>query len=108
MNFFESTGSKISTLLGGILLFGGFLSLLFGGIYAMLIWWRIVGQLEYWGFMAGLILFPIAIPLSPIYLGVNGNWEPFGVFIFAMTLGFLLIMMGRRLYDFSGVDSHHR
>ncbi len=104
MGFFESMGSKISTLLGGILLFGGFLSLLFGGVYAILIWWRVIPHYGFWGFMGSVILFPITIPLTPIYLGVKGDWEPAGVFIFGMILGFLLILIGRRLYDFSGGD----
>ena len=98
VSFYELMSSKISNFLGGTLLFLGFLSLLFGGVYAMLIWWRVIAQFEFWKFMGSVILFPITIPLTPIYLGVKGNWEPTGVFMFAMILGFLLLVIGNKLY----------
>ena len=98
MSFFELASSKITTFLGGTLLFGGFLSLLFGCVYAMLIWWRVVTQFKFLLFLGSVILFPITIPLTPIYLGVKGDWEPTGVFVFAVILGFLLPAIGSRLY----------
>lgn len=108
MSFFESMGSKISTLLGGILLFVGCFVLLFAGVYALTIWWRVIPQFEFWGFMGSVILFPITIPLTPIYLGVKGDWEPTGVFTFGLILGFILIVIGWRLYNLSGGNSPHR
>ena len=55
--------------------------------------------------MGSVILFPITIPLTPIYLGVKGNWEPTGVFMFAMILGFLLLVIGNKLYKLDLTNS---
>jgi hypothetical protein len=110
VSFYKLTVSKISTLLGGISLFAGGLILLFAGVYALTMWWRIIPHFGFWEFMGSVILFPITIPLTPIYLGVKGDWEPTGVFIFGMILGLLLIVIGGRLYKlnlFRG-DSPHR
>ena len=107
-DFHELTESKISPILGGLLLFAGGFVLLFSGIYALTIWWSIIPQFEFWEFMGAVILFPITIPLSPIYLGVQGDWEPTAVFIVSMTLGFLLIVIGNRFYRLSGGDSSGR
>lgn len=90
--------SKLSHLLGELLLFAGGFVLLFSGVYALMIWWRTIPQFDFWGFMGSVILFPITIPLAPIYLGVNGDWGPTVVFIFTMVLGGLLLKIGSKLY----------
>jgi len=90
--------SKLFPLLGELLLLAGSLVLLFSGVYALMIWWRTIPQFEFWGFMGSVVLFPITIPLAPIYLGTQGDWEPTGVFISTMFLGLLFLKVGRKLY----------
>lgn len=101
---------KTSSFFGSLLLFAGGFILLFGCVYVMLIWWRVIGQFEFWEFIGSVILFPITIPLTPIYLGVKGDWEPTGVFMFTIILGSLLLAIGSRLYklDLTKVGLHRR
>jgi hypothetical protein len=97
---------KLYPLFGELLLLAGGFVLLFSGVYALVVWWRIIPQFDFWGFMGSVILFPLTIPLAPIYLGVKGDWEPTGVFIFTMILGVLLLKIGSKLFkiDLAGIS----
>ena len=96
-SFNELMASKFPSLFSELLLLAGSFVLLFSGVYALMIWWRTIPQFEFWGFMGSVVLFPITIPLAPVYLGVKGDWVPTGVFISTLILGLLLLKVGRKL-----------
>lgn len=98
----ESSVSRMSPFLGALLFFSGGFVLLFSGVYALTVWWRIIPQFEFWGFIVSVVLFPITIPLSPIYLGVEGDWGPAAVILSGWVLGYLLMVTGNRFYKLFG------
>ena len=44
--------------------------------YTVFVWWGIVSNLGFLGFVFAILLFFISIPLAPIYVSVQENWEP--------------------------------
>ena len=64
------------------------------GIYAITIWWGVIIEYGFWGLVGGVVLFPITIPLSPIYLGMEGDWGPTGGIIFGLVAAYFVCRVG--------------
>jgi hypothetical protein len=62
------------------------IAVIIGG-YMVYVWWGVIKNLSFLEFSISLVLFFITIPLAPVYIGINGDWEP-AIFV---GLGFVII-----------------
>lgn len=99
-----SSNYKLIGDLGNLIISLAFIIWFGTGIYAITIWWSVINEYGFWGLVGGIILFPITIILSPIYLGVEGNWEPTFWILFGLIAGLLVSFIGGRLVYFFGED----
>jgi hypothetical protein len=66
-------------------------------VYTTYIWWGVISDLGFIGFAVGLVLFFITIPLAPLYVGSQGDWEP----VFYIFCGVILFCLLGVVYGFS-------
>jgi hypothetical protein len=65
------------------------------GGYMVYVWWGVIKTMGFLKFSISLVLFFITIPIAPIYVGINGNWEPaiyVGVGLFCVASIFIIAM----------------
>ena len=77
-----------------ILVLIGFVVVLCACVYTLYIWWGVISDLEFISFILSIFLFFLSIPLSPLYLGVNGNWEPTFLIVIGLVGGTIIIFIG--------------
>ncbi len=79
---------------GGILCTIGLVAVLCSCVYTLYIWWGVISDLEFISFILSIFLFFLSIPLSPLYVGVNGNWEPAVIIIIGLVGGGIIAFIG--------------
>jgi hypothetical protein len=94
---------------------GGFILVLIGFVvglcacaYALYIWWGVISDLEFISFILSIFLFFLSIPLSPLYLGVNGNWESAVIIIIGLVVGTIIVFIGARIVAYSDLKIVNR
>jgi len=88
-------------VLGGVLVTSSILSAIGLVGYFLYIWWGVISKLDFLGFLLGIIFFVFSIPLAPIYIGINGNWEPTLVLVFGFVYFLFSGVFGIRLLRWS-------
>jgi hypothetical protein len=99
--------TKIFVLIGGLIKCLGWVC---GGVwlvallgtfsYAVYIWWNLINGLDFVSFSISIALFFITIPLAPIYLGVEGNWEPLQVMAVGVLIAYVFSFVTEKIMDF--------
>ena len=86
---------------GYILVLIGFVVGLCACAYTLYIWWGVISDLEFISFILSIFLFFLSIPLSPLYLGVNGNWESAVIIIIGLVVGTIIVFIGAGIVTYS-------
>ena len=93
---------------GGISGFIGFVVGLCACAYTLYIWWGVISDLEFVSFILSIFLFFLSIPLSPLYLGVNGNWEPTFLIVIGLVGGTIIMFIGVGINSYSELKRDRR
>jgi hypothetical protein len=99
--------AKIFVLIGGLIeclgwVCGGvwLVALLGTFSYAVYIWWNLISGLDFVAFCISIALFFITIPLAPIYLAIEGNWEPLQLIAIGVLIAFVFVFVLEKIMDF--------
>ena len=68
--------------------------------YTVYVWWGVISNMEFLEFTAAIVLFFVTIPLSPIYVGVQGNWEPTITIAIEVFVAFILFNFASKCDEF--------
>ena len=93
---------------GGILGFIGFVVGLCACAYTLYIWWGVISDLEFISFILSIFLFFLSIPLSPLYLGVNGNWQPTFLIVIGLVGGTIIMFIAAGISAYSDLKNDSR
>jgi hypothetical protein len=93
---------------GGISILIGVVVALSACAYTLYIWWGVISDLEFISFILSIFLFFLSIPLSPLYLGVNGNWEPTFLIVIGLVGGTIIMFIGAYINAYSELKSYRR
>ncbi len=93
---------------GGILCTIGLVAVLCSCVYTLYIWWGVISDLEFISFIVSIFLFFLSIPLSPLYVGVNGNWEPAVIIIIGLVGGTVTALIGVLITEYSDEINNKR